>query len=114
MLKEEYLADEQFEDKYLMSLKKEELVSRLQALNDTRKELAENNAELRTAHHQLFEASKELSAELAATKKQCKTLWRIIEKCFDVKDLLDDLEDTAEELNEAAQFLLDKDKEEDD
>lgn len=37
--------------------------------------------------------------------QQISTLLRVLKKCFDVKDLLDDLEDTAEELNDAAKML---------
>lgn len=113
MIKDEYLTDDQFETKYLMSLKKEELVSRLQALNDTRKELAENLVELRQANKLTHDTLAQITEKLATSENNSKTLWRIIQKCFDVKDLLDDLEDTAEEINEAAKILVNADEEAD-
>lgn len=113
MIKDEYLTDDQFETKYLMSLKKEELVSRLQALNDTRKELAENLLELRQANKLTHDTLAQITEKLATSENTSKTLWRIIQKCFDVKDLLDDLEDTAEEINEAAKILVNVDEEAD-
>lgn len=117
MIDDKYLTEKEMNKEHLMTLTKEELVTRLLGLNVLRLELVENLDECHAASEGIQKRNNQLRTENKELVKKTETLWKIIQKCLDFEDMLDDLEDTAEEIREAAASLgieLKKTGEEDD
>lgn len=105
MIDEKYLSEKEMNKEHLLTLSKEELVSRLLGLNKLRLELADNLDEARVSNSRTSANNKKLTEEKKALQKQVETLWKIITKCLDFEDMLDDIEDTAEEIRAAVKGL---------
>lgn len=105
MIDEKYLSEKEMNKEHLLTLSKEELVSRLLGLNGLRLELAENLDEIRNIGSKASATNKKLLEEKKALQKQVETLWKLLTKCVDFTDILDDIEDTAEEIRATAEAL---------
>lgn len=89
----------------LLAMTHDELLELTTKLLEEKVKATKRLAELSTNLDDL-EAHMHAFGEIIEMKdQQISTLLRVLKKCFDVKDLLDDLEDTAEELNDAAKML---------
>lgn len=105
MLEEQLLTPDALSKEKLQTLTKEELIERIDCINSLRIELFENLAESHEANEKLYDTNKRLSKENKELKRNCDILWKLLSKCVDFKDMLDDLEDTAEEIRAAAEKL---------
>ena len=117
MLDDKYLTEKEMSEESLNKLTKSELIQRLTALNKLRIELAENLDEVQCSAKTHVETNNKLMAELTAANTQRLTLWRLLTRVMDFEDMLDDLEDTAEEIRATAaslNFVIDDDGKDDD
>lgn len=79
----------------------EELEARLVQLNELNISLKKDNEMLDGERDSLADKCKLLECELDTYKKREKLMWRVINRIMDTEELIDDLEDAAEELKDA-------------
>lgn len=84
---------------------KEDLVKECICLNRNIDELNENIDEMRTNLQAINDNANHNAEIIAKLHEERESLWKVINKAIDFKDMLDDVEDTAEELKEMIALL---------
>ena len=79
----------------------EELEARIVQLNELNISLKKDNEMLDGERDSLAGKCNLLESELDTYKKREKLMWRVINRIMDTEELIDDLEDAAEELKDA-------------
>ena len=107
MIDDKYLTEKEMNKKHLMTLTKEELVTHLLSLNTLRLELTKNLDEYHVTNEHLQQTNNQLCAENKELTEKNEILWKVVQKGLDLKEMLDDAEDIAEELRELSKELYD-------
>lgn len=92
---------------------KSELLADMNTLLSTNAELTKNNDELRAQCVQYHNLLAMKTSECEELKKMNKRLWKMIDMGVDLKKLLDDAEDIAEDLRDCVASIYSSDEEDD-
>lgn len=92
---------------------KSELLADIDILLSTNAELTKNNDELRIQCGQYHDLLAKKTSECEELKKMNKRLWKMIDMGIDLKKLLDDAEDIAEDLRDCVASIYSSDEEDD-